>query len=282
MSRELPDETRLLYHYTGVTGLRGIVDSGRVWATSIHYLNDRRELQHALDLTRNSMARLLSEASGTRAVVLKAMEDELSRINLINMFVFSLSEQRDLLSQWRAYCPSGGYALGFVTQRLREVAYEQGFVLAPCVYDRGGQMEAIARCIEEHRSATMMRAEASAQRGDDLLRIGYEFGIRVLQVAPLLKDPSFVEEREWRLVSAPIPSTDPRIRFRERGSILVPYVELQVEVPEDGGDRATLKEVMIGPMRDAFHAGHSLGSFLQSCGIRKYVIRNSEIPYRSW
>ena len=45
MSKEVPD---VLYHYTDSGGLKGILSSGKIWATDIHYLNDKSEIQLAL------------------------------------------------------------------------------------------------------------------------------------------------------------------------------------------------------------------------------------------
>ena len=37
-----------VYHYTNHAGLRGIIDSGRLWLTNIFDLNDSSELRHGL------------------------------------------------------------------------------------------------------------------------------------------------------------------------------------------------------------------------------------------
>jgi len=39
----------MLYHYTSSTGLIRIAESKKLWATNILYLNDSRELDHAMD-----------------------------------------------------------------------------------------------------------------------------------------------------------------------------------------------------------------------------------------
>lgn len=42
----------LLYHYTTLTGLLGIVGSNKLWASDIRYMNDSAELKHSADLIR--------------------------------------------------------------------------------------------------------------------------------------------------------------------------------------------------------------------------------------
>ena len=41
---ELP--TKILYHYTSLRGLFGIVNSRALWVSEIRYLNDAEELRH--------------------------------------------------------------------------------------------------------------------------------------------------------------------------------------------------------------------------------------------
>ena len=44
-----PDQ---LFHYTSASGVAGIMETGRIRATALQYLNDSRELVHGLELTR--------------------------------------------------------------------------------------------------------------------------------------------------------------------------------------------------------------------------------------
>jgi hypothetical protein len=40
----------IIYHYTDDAGLRGILESGKLWFTDIFKLNDPSELRHGLEL----------------------------------------------------------------------------------------------------------------------------------------------------------------------------------------------------------------------------------------
>src|SRR5204862_6099100 len=48
--RKLPAVPDVLYHYTNMLGLCGIIDSQRFWATDIRYLNDSKEMSHCRQL----------------------------------------------------------------------------------------------------------------------------------------------------------------------------------------------------------------------------------------
>ena len=42
----------VLYHYTSASGLKGIVESGTLWATDVLHLNDSSEISYAVELIR--------------------------------------------------------------------------------------------------------------------------------------------------------------------------------------------------------------------------------------
>ena len=48
----LPDKPAILYHYTTPEGLKGILQSGKLWATEVRYMNDASELDYALEFAR--------------------------------------------------------------------------------------------------------------------------------------------------------------------------------------------------------------------------------------
>jgi len=109
----------------------------------------------------------------------------------------SLSSAGDLLSQWRAYAGSlSGFALGLRSAYLREAAHPQGCYLAPCLYTALEQQDAIDEMIQEFREWM-----TTAPKWDT----GWHGGgvATAMRVAVTLKNESFKEEREWRLISMP-------------------------------------------------------------------------------
>jgi hypothetical protein len=97
--------TSPLYHYTTTAGLIGIVESKSLWASGIQYLNDTTEYRHAtsvaMDLLRRKLATLIDPRNDLYQLMLKG--ESLYRDDTA-VFVGSLSEAKDKLSQWRAYC----------------------------------------------------------------------------------------------------------------------------------------------------------------------------------
>ena len=50
----------ILYHYTGQTGLLGIVESAELWATKIQYMNDATEFGLALGMARQELENIVN------------------------------------------------------------------------------------------------------------------------------------------------------------------------------------------------------------------------------
>ena len=99
---------KTLFHYSSIAGLKGITDDKGLFASDIHYFNDAAELRHFMDLLHADIARRL-EYSTQHQNVLRQFRDWTSdRLPDGNMvFVTSFTENGNLLSQWRGYCPMG-------------------------------------------------------------------------------------------------------------------------------------------------------------------------------
>jgi hypothetical protein len=185
-------------------------------------------------------------------------------------------QHENLLSQWRAYCPSrGGVSIAFNVDALEDVAARQGFRLLRCVYDQAEQMRILRRALEE--SAYLSVAEQAQER----------WQLRLVEIAPLLKHPGFREEAEWRLVCGPIGQGDPRIKHRPGASMLTPYVELGLL--NDAGT-LPIDHVTVGPTPHPELSRVSVARFLEglcskgrlvSAESRPVTAKLSDLPFRA-
>ena len=148
-----------LYHYTDRVGLEGVVSSFALRASSSQFLNDSSELSYSTELIAEVASQIKSQTSDwfgrqllDHAIGLNDAPDFKRQL-----FVFSLSEEGDLLSQWRAYGrPADAYAIGFDPARLRKALTEQRVLLARCIYARDDQAarirDVIRRAIDNFRA----------------------------------------------------------------------------------------------------------------------------------
>jgi DUF2971 family protein len=182
-----------LYHYTEQAGLLGIIGKKQIWATHTPYLNDRREFMHAVDLVREEINDLLTSRDHQTRSILQEMKDGISGIESMNVCVCSFSEERDSLSQWRAYgSGTSGFAIGFPPDFLAEAAEKAGWYLAPCIYDPSDQRTLIKALVEEILEENIgMRAAAKTEE-EDLPRGGNLYAY-LNRYAPMLKTARFAK-----------------------------------------------------------------------------------------
>lgn len=137
----------LLYHYTTAAGLKGIIESQQIHATSIAYLNDAEEhtgffdrrLPILIEQPIGEAVRKEMQSPSRRSVTDEVGESERTEAKLRSEFIdnvrevtlafndpyiasFSAPPKHDiddgLLSQWRAYGYDGGYAIIFESAGL--------------------------------------------------------------------------------------------------------------------------------------------------------------------
>lgn len=288
LSRE---PTKTLYHYTTQAGLLGIIKNNDIWATHTQFLNDAKEYRHATDVVTVEIVKRLTDAVGDSRRILADMAEGVKGIENINVCVCSFSEDRDSLSQWRAYGGStSGYAIGFNPFHLAEMVRREEFYLAPCLYKSTEQiavMEALVdkvfdenmerlhngeTLISENREEWLNAEKLILPRGGNLAAYLHRF-------APILKDKSFSEEKEWRIISRPLMCTRERFSFRCGNSTLIPYYRVPIAHPDQP---LKLDEIVIGPTPHIEQSRGAVRSFLVSQGLEKVPVEPSAVPYRNW
>ncbi len=193
----------VLYHYTTRSGLFGMLTSGRLHASHILYLNDHKEFSYAEGLAEEPI-RARAESSSPYQDIYRAFANWLPTIALRyetrTVFVFSMSENRDQLSQWRAYSqPSDGYCVGFRTPELLTTVGKD-FHIVQCTYDEMWQQNVIRMLLDDTETDFERNLAAGVLRSDAVLRATTFLVLGLSSLAPALKHPAFSEEKEWRRV----------------------------------------------------------------------------------
>jgi len=279
VTRQPPD---LLYHYTSVDGLRGIITNRVLWATSIHHLNDTQELLHALHLASQAVQAYRPASLTTLQVNLgMQMLEYIEKLKSLKLFIASFSEEGDLLSQWRAYCPrEGGYSLGLSAPVVLSLAERNGFSLYPCIYDREEQRDLIQFIVGSYLGL-LQGITVSANRATKGLveSAAFNFVGALVRVAPLLKHPTFFEEREWRLV-ATTPPVGNSVKSRRVGNSVLPYREIRLAGA--GSDSGTvIGKVVVGPARKLQASVDAIRKVLHAEGMFECEVVASASPFRA-
>lgn len=253
-SRQTPP---IVYHYTDDMGLRGILESGRVWLTDIFSLNDPSELRHGL----SRIVAILNEkaASGPPesqqfAELFRSLGQGLSRS--AHYFVCSFSETGDDLGQWRAYADNGrGYALGFDAQAL-EQAFGKGAETSisnraafPVTYgdvtldDIEGQ---IIGSMFALISGPHGRNLAGSAIREYIAELATALASNALHAALFFKHEAYSNEREYRFLEVHRADAPPAVKLRSRPYRLIRYRDFDWKTPAP----AAPKKIVVGPASD--------------------------------
>lgn len=265
-----------LYHYTSADGIKGIIESNSVWASNIRFLNDQSELVYSIGQCTLKLSELSRTLNGREREILEGFRNRLHEASTANIFVCCFSEDPDLLSQWRGYCPTeGGYCIGFEGLRLRQTLTPT-FRLLRCVYERTQQDTLVKELIDSVASDLLDYGSANPhvtaiQVSENLWSVLID---HILEVIPIIKSAGFKDEVEWRGISIPIMFGDARLNYRPYRGLLKPYICAEVDVQD------TSTQLMIGPHTHSQLAHDGLLAFAARAGVPQNIGRSS-IPYRS-
>ena len=123
--------------------------------------------------------------------------------------------------------------MGLPANHLQAVAEEQGFILAPCIYDFRTQSNLAQSLIEHHLSFYESQRAVDPSEEPFYAHAAWKsLAADVAQYGPMVKDESFAEEHEWRLISKPQTSNE-NLHFRSGRTGLVLYLRFELLTSEN-------------------------------------------------
>lgn len=258
----------------------GIIRDKEIRATHTQYLNDQKEYLHALSLVVDEINKRKKTASNSDIErLLDEMLEGVNGIESINVCVCSFSEERDSLSQWRAYGGSmSGFAIGFTGKFLTDAIKREECYLAPCLYEETDQIGLVSALVEE-TLAENIESRKNKDEEEDFLPRGGNLVAYLHRYAPILKDASFEEEKEWRIITRPLSCKQERFDFRPGNSMLIPFYHFPLA---DAKGVIQIHEIIVGPTPHIEQSVNSVRSFLVSKNLKHVEINKSKVPYRNW
>jgi hypothetical protein len=294
---------KILYHYTSADALLGILQSGSLWASDIRFLNDSTEFTFARDLLVKALQDKASRLRNkdVRKIVFEQFEN-IRTAGTVHAYVISLSEQGNMLSQWRAYAPRDGVCIGFLKGALNNI---KDFALHRCVYigessflnHRERRYEAIvnelvttvswvSRLIQqEARTKQRPQSRRTSQEGHALT-----IHTAVVNAALRIKHRGFKEEAEWRLIDNTDSlnfihalEDDPgdQLKFRKGAFGVTPYIVARLPDVYDGLPFG-ISNVMVGPSANSDSIVASIRELLRIKYNSKAQVEATNIPFRAW
>jgi hypothetical protein len=197
-------------------------------------------------------------------------------------FVTCFSKEKDDLSQWRAYSGGeNGYAIAF---------------LAGAFFGRGSRVVRVNYERDQHLSIAAQMAEATLQffregfetrSGDEHAAWADEFLLEwsrlTNQLAPMVKDPAFRGENEYRIVHEFQMHEMSHLRFKQRQSLLALHLPITFPPPNSATHSSLLPivEVMVGPGRHKEISRVSVDVLLRQKGYYNIPVSVSTIPFQT-
>jgi hypothetical protein len=268
-----------LCHYTSLEGALGIIDGGDLWLTNTRFSNDDEEMNYGHRLVDTVLDELEGTASADTARLdfLRRVRMQMKTSRNDQVYICCFCETDNLLSQWRGYADNGGgVSIEFDANGFGAVSgpdSQHGLMrLWKVFYDRKQQRKIIGDCIDYPWPVA-----------------GYTERLRFVVDAlqffmPTFKNQDFQEERERRLIFTPNQTGVPKLKFRTKRGLLVPYFSLrELAQPPGGPDPAfklPIKGLLIGP---GPHRALNVESAKMALATHNYLdvpVRASTTPFR--
>jgi Protein of unknown function (DUF2971) len=293
-----PRKTRIppiVYHYTSADGFLGILESKKIRATAVEYLNDSKEIAFAIDAASSFISEKRDALfPAAYAPLADIVLEGLNRRVASGVFVACFCTNGDRLSQWRGYADKGlGFAMGFAGRNLADLKLSSGpdvlnVRFARCEYSEKslladvsawcGRMKAIWAQLKVGPNRTVPTA---ISRGLQLAS-----SRMIARSAPFIKHPQFHEEQEWRLVVDGLFRGPEAVKVRRGGAGLVPYVEIALTKTKGP---IPIADLVVGPSAQGELARAAAWHALEANGVAKprksdavELVRISKIPFRNW
>ena len=251
------EDTSLLYHYTDLNALLGIVRPNNIimWATHYQYLNDINEVTMGV------------------AAMKKYLESiKLEMFN--NLFIISFSKAADNLAMWRMY--SGNYSGCIIGLKHNKV----GGNIVRCTYNE----ESASKCIIDAQNLLSkgavstfdefgsMHINKDRSAGNDLKK--YALDRITIATAIGIKNNEFAYEDEIRIYLTIGDKYVDVIKYRSRKNVIIPYVECEIA-------KDALAEIWIPNSGVADLTKNSIQRMLIQYGYDNVEIKISQSGYRS-
>jgi hypothetical protein len=282
------EQAGILYHYTSFGNFKNIMQSGIIRATHYTELNDWTEVEFGLNKLETAFKEYTDTIPEASRKLIESVFHQL-KSRTVPLYIFSLSEERNALDQWRAYAPEGGVAIGFKREALvhalcakrfgvEEVPYEyyESNFLTPCRYLKEEDKANIQPVVDRAKDfdAEDLQALSTSDRGmKNLLKIFATMG-NITGYCCAIKHHAYKNEKEWRIICSEKTTEPLYVQLNDNNRR---YVEMSFDLEE--GFKGTIEEVVVSSHGDTTQ-GESLAHFFHDSLGLDYDIQPSKIPFR--
>lgn len=277
-----------IYHYTDLNGFKGIIEGDSLWATNIHFMNDKNEFRHGCLCFKNTIDYLGEDViPEIRKRMLKNAISMYDNVNLMSsekskhIYSISFCRKSDQLSQWRGYGSSQGISIEFSESELVDGIKDDslGYKYGDVIYTEEDSTVEVNERIVDFFENISPHFKIKAKEDDPKVVDAFMNFIAATHLIdaniPFFKNAGFREEDEFRIVFTR-KLMMPKVNFRVGAYGLTPY--LNVKMQDDG--KLPIKRVIIGPAKDKELISMGVRMLLDANKYSNVSIEFSNVPYR--
>jgi hypothetical protein len=260
----------LIWHYTNLAALHGIVSEKKLRMSHIDYLNDSSEYRYGLSELRNFLeneVKLDARRSGFIRDLVQGF-DSVSAAKA-NVFLTSFCKEGESIPHWQIYSGGGtGVSIGF---DWRNLDVKPGYAVVPVIYGKERGVEFFSKLMHE---AFNIYEEATTTLAPRLLSdMLIEMGMVIDAVAASIKMECFSHETEYRLLTLQY-QKEVEVKFTPSGGMIKSYIEYDLmDLPH------AIKKIRVGPARFQDSVVRSVEFFLNQLEIGEIPVEKFQSPY---
>jgi hypothetical protein len=269
-----------VWHYTGGAGLRGILGSHSLWASSFDKMNDPGEIEYGLAVLAQAWASMSETQPPAVVEYINRLinPDSLSQV-FDQVFLLSVCRDGDNLTQWRSYAGADGVSLGLDAAAPLH-SDPRGFAIsAPNIWGVSWIKVIYRKSVQVARSKLFLQEIAESLGNPELRdhpqRLEAQQLQTILHVASF-KYPAYEDERELRSAVMVSGATTPT-RHTDGG--MVPYVPFVRLGPGSEILPLPLTSVRCGPTATAADFS-TYRQIMNDAGYGEVPLIRSTIPFR--
>lgn len=276
-----------LYHYTSLTALQNILETGIFQATEYHYLNDMDEFSFVDKLLIKTLRKIFGKDDKSKQLIsavkeyMKTIRNESEELEE-SYYVMSFSVAKDNLILWTEFA-NYGCNIGVNPYLLQKednprIVYS-GFV----AYSIGEQRELICNsivnvfehlCDKENLEISQLISCLEEFNEHEIEVTAYLIARLTAYYGSAMKDELYTAEMEYRLVFS---GKNQKVKYRQKGNMLIPYIEIPLAIDNNF---PALSSVTLAPLGKGKMQKKSMEQFLSNLGLEDKIVFESRLKLR--
>jgi|GEM_PF-5352946 hypothetical protein len=199
----------ILYHYSNLNGIKGILSNRSFFCTNIEYVNDNKEINYGISLINEIIADEKDEKSKSFRNIVGQVFDKCIIKDIFNFFITCFSENNNLERQWKEYADEEkGCCIGIdfnsheypsfinYSDNLNMPGSKQcKAALRKVIYNRDEQVNRAKDCFEFYKNLANDKVA-----NQYMPHVAMHAANAFFELSTYFKDYQYKDENEWRLL----------------------------------------------------------------------------------